>query len=98
MIRETCGTLRGALAHQAAREPLCGWCTHAEAIARASAEDIPRRPSAIWPPVAPEDARGHANVLDAEVAQYELDHPTGRGIHTADELACLRRKRGAGAA
>ena len=95
MIRETCGTLRGALAHQAAGEVPCGWCARAEAVARASAEEIPSRPSPAWPPVTPEQARDHAEILDREVARYELDHPTGRGIHTADELAARRKNRGA---
>ena len=94
-VRETCGTLHGALAHQAAGERMCGWCARAEAVARASAEGIPSRPSPLWPPVTPEQARAHAEILDAEVARYELDNPTGRGIRTADELAERRRKRGA---
>lgn len=99
MIRETCGTLRGAQAHHAAGEPLCGWCAHAEAVTRACAEDIPQRPSPVWPPVTPEQAREHRLVLDAELAQYEADHPTGRyrpmSAQVRDELAARRRERGA---
>jgi len=84
MIRETCGTLRGALAHQAAGEPWCGWCTHAERLARLAAEAIPGRPPApravprpavavhadAPAPVTAEEAAANAALLDAETASF----------------------------
>lgn len=80
--RETCGTLRGALAHQRAGEPLCGWCLLAEAAARIRAEGIPQRlspapgtPEALLAGVTPAEAAEHRAVLAAEVEAYERDHP-----------------------
>lgn len=43
--RESCGTARGAMAHQHAGERLCGWCAEAEAAARLRAEAYPSRPA-----------------------------------------------------
>jgi hypothetical protein len=38
MIRETCGTVEGWLAHQATSEPPCGFCVRAERVALIEAE------------------------------------------------------------
>jgi hypothetical protein len=79
MIREACGTKRGALAHEAQGEPLCGWCAHAEQVRRLSAERVARLPAAagFYQPVTAAEARQNAALLDAEVHAYELDrrHP-----------------------
>jgi hypothetical protein len=86
MIRETCGTLRGAKAHQAAREPWCGWCIHAERVVRLAAEAIPERPPSPLPalpapvlragaprPVTAAQAAANAALLAAELAEFEPD-------------------------
>ena len=79
MIRETCGTKRGALAHEARGESLCGWCAHAEQVTRLSAERVARVPAAagFYLPVTAAEARENAALLDAEVHAHELDrrHP-----------------------
>lgn len=80
--RETCGTARGALAHQTAGEPLCGWCLEAEAMARARAESVPRRPSpapstapGYLAPVTAAQAAANYALLGAEVEAFERANP-----------------------
>jgi hypothetical protein len=89
MIRETCGTLRGALAHQSGGEDWCGWCLHAERVVRLTAEAIPERPprpprplpmssAPVYTdaplPVTVKQAAANAALLDAEAATFsELD-------------------------
>jgi hypothetical protein len=72
-FRETCGTLGGAVAHQAAGEPLCGACTYADQLLRISAEGIPSRPKPPgWlAPVTPDQAVINAAVLEAELEALE---------------------------
>lgn len=84
MIRATCGSLRGAVAHGVAGEALCGWCLHAERLARLAAEAIPERPPAPRPvpravaavhadapaPITAEEAAANAALLDAETAAF----------------------------
>jgi hypothetical protein len=77
-FRETCGTLRGMLAHQAAGESPCGWCAQAEQAARLTAEamhPVPPVPVGGFMPVTEEEASVNRAVLEAEVAAFELDHP-----------------------
>ena len=80
--RESCGTARGALAHQTAGEPLCGWCLEAETAARLRAEAVPRRPAPApgtreecLAPVTPAQAAVNRAVLAAETEAWERDHP-----------------------
>lgn len=70
-----CGTLRGAIAHQTAGEPLCGWCVLGEAAAALAAEGLPRPSGMSHTPVTPGQAALNRGVLDAEVEAYERDHP-----------------------
>lgn len=89
--RESCSTIRGVLDHQAAREPLCGFCAHAEAVARVSAESIPERPQAVCgvlPPVTGRQASVHRNVLLAALDGFD-------GYAEDDELARWRAAKGA---
>jgi len=89
--RESCSTVRGVLDHQAAREPLCGFCAHAEAVARISAEAVPERPEAVsgvLPPVTERQASVNRNVLLAALDEFE-------GFTEGDELAKRRAARGA---
>jgi hypothetical protein len=72
--RPQCGTPQGALAHQAAGEPWCGWCRHAERLAALQAEGIPMPPPQARGPLAPVSAvqaAANARLLDTEVAAYE---------------------------
>ena len=80
MIRPVCGTMRGALAHQAAGEPWCGWCRDAERAAAMEAERFaspaerltgPSLPGGGYAPVTWEQAARNAALLDAEVLAYE---------------------------
>jgi hypothetical protein len=73
VIRDTCGTVRGAIAHQQAGEPQCGFCLHAELVARISAEGLA-------PPPASPNAVGavmRRRQLAAEVRAFEEHHPEG---------------------
>ena len=77
-FREVCGGLRGMLAHQAAGEDPCGWCLHAEQVARLAAEALrpaPREAVGGWLPVTDEEASVHRAVLAAEVEEFEGSHP-----------------------
>jgi hypothetical protein len=78
MIRDTCGSVAGILAHQAAGEPLCGWCSYAEQAHRIAAEGIPARPAAAAAiaarPVSAEDAAMHLAVLQREVIRFDRAH------------------------
>ena len=75
MIRESCGTVRGVLEHQAAREWPCGWCVHAEQAVRLSAERmVPMTPPGPFPPVTGLEAAANAFLLDHEVAEFERSH------------------------
>ncbi len=82
MIRETCGTFRGAIAHLTAGEEQCGWCQQAERCARLAAEATAPPPMPIGvpslAPVSAERAALNRNVLDAEVLAFEHERPTGR--------------------
>lgn len=81
-FRETCGTLRGMLAHQAAGEAPCGWCAQAEraaALAAEAARPQPAGPSGRFLPVTATEAEEHRRVLEAAVAAHERDHPEGTG-------------------
>ena len=86
MYRESCGTLRGAIDHQAAGEALCGWCLEEEAIVRLRAEAVPRRPTPapgtsteLLAPVSAVEASVNRAVLAAEAEAFERDHPEGTG-------------------
>lgn len=85
MIRASCGTLAGALAHAEAGERQCGWCAQGEAVARLEAERVPRRQPAADPvfrPLTAAQAERNAAVLAAEAQAYERDHPVaGNGDH-----------------
>ena len=76
MIRDTCGSVRGVLEHQAAREWPCGWCVYAEQVARISAERIAPAPfmSPLDMPVTQAEANANACLLDREVAAFDRDH------------------------
>jgi hypothetical protein len=75
VIREGCGTVRGLLAHQAAREWPCGWCVHAEQAARLAGERMMPLPAAgPFPPVTVQEAAANAFLLDREVAEFERTH------------------------
>lgn len=71
MIRPSCGTVRGALAHQAAGEAWCGWCAQAERSARLAAEAGPSLPGSPHGAVTAAEAQRHAQRLDIEVAAHE---------------------------
>lgn len=91
--RESCSTIRGVLDHQAAREPLCGFCAREEAIARLAAEAVPERPPAIPGDLRPFTAREqsvHRNVL-ATALGIGHEHPPVAAVQDAsDELASRR--------
>lgn len=79
MTRETCGSVSGLLAHQAAGEKPCGTCAYADQVRRISAEGIPARPSSPHcAPVTPQDAAQHRADLLAEVVSW--DREQGRRI------------------
>lgn len=78
MIRPQCGTVRGALAHQAAGEPWCGWCVNAERTARLSAESLPSLPGKAYAPVGDQQGARNAALLDAEVLAYETQWASER--------------------
>lgn len=96
--RESCATIRGVLDHQAAGEPLCGFCARAEAVARVIAEGVPERPPALADDVRPVTAReqsAHRNVLLAALGIAD-EYPHGSdGLDDADELARRRPAKGA---
>ena len=75
--RDTCGSLRGMIAHQSAGENPCGWCVTAEAAARLSAEAITWRPPPVGrlEPVSREQAAINAAVLDDEAKAWEQANP-----------------------
>jgi hypothetical protein len=77
MIRAACGTVRGVLEHQAAREWPCGWCVHAERVARLSAERLASLPEDRLLPVTPEQALANAWLLDRETAAFDREHRNG---------------------
>lgn len=94
MIRASCGTLAGALAHADAGERQCGWCAHGEAVARLEAERVPRRQPAAEPvfrPLTAAQAQRNAAALAAEAEAYERDHPvSGHGDrHHAEALRVI---------
>lgn len=74
MIRETCGTRAGLMAHQSAGERPCGWCDYAQQARRIAAEGIPSRPTPPgWlPPVSAEQAAHNAALLHSEVIAAEV--------------------------
>jgi hypothetical protein len=74
VIRPTCGTKHGFLEHQAASEWPCGWCIHAERVARLTAERLAPAVSPGYAPVTPDQAAVNARVLDHEVAGFDADH------------------------
>lgn len=77
MMRQTCGTKSGMLAHQSAGERMCGTCSYADAALRIAAEGIAERPSPAdrsLIPVSPDQARINALILDAEVQAWEREH------------------------
>lgn len=74
-IRETCGTLAGLLAHQAAGESPCGDCAHASHARRVAAEGVPSRPpGSLLAPVTEAEASEHRAVLSAETLAWERGH------------------------
>jgi hypothetical protein len=74
VIRENCGSVRGALAHQAAGEWPCGWCVHAEQVARLTAERIAPLPVAEgFVPVGDQEAAVNRAVLEREVAAFNRE-------------------------
>ncbi len=79
MVRDTCGSVPGALAHQAAGESLCGWCSYAEQARRIAAEGIAARlsppPETDVRPVSAADAAMHLAVLRREVTEFDRAHP-----------------------
>ena len=79
-FRETCGTLRGMLAHQAAGEAPCGWCAQAEQVARLTAEALRPTPRDDW------GLRGAAGALLPFADEPEDDLPV-----TEEEAAAERR-------
>lgn len=84
--RESCGTPRGAMAHQRGGERLCGWCAAAEAAARLRAEAYPSRPSApgrehLEPVTAMQASVNRAALVAAfEGIEWEPD-PAGHRLH-----------------
>lgn len=97
--RESCSTIRGVLDHQAAREPLCGFCAHAEAVARLSAEAVPERPPPRFDDLRPVPARQQSvnrNILLAALDGFEEDNPhASDDRYAADDLARRRAAKGA---
>jgi hypothetical protein len=76
-VRAECGTPAGIVAHEARGEAPCGFCAHAEQVARLSAEGIPSRlprPQATILPLEPASASEHARLLAREVAAFDRDH------------------------
>lgn len=102
MIREICGTRRGAIAHAAASEAQCGWCQQAERCARLAAEATARPPLPVGmgslEPVSAERAALNRNILDAEVKAFEHDHPHGTSTSLRNDLEARRQNRGVAAA
>jgi hypothetical protein len=88
--RDSCGSLRGMIAHQSAGETPCGWCVQAETTARLTAEAVTRRPERpdLLEPVTAEQATANAAMLAAEVEAYER----ARG---ATNVVPYRRRRAA---
>jgi hypothetical protein len=89
--RESCGGLRGMLAHQAAGEIPCGWCFQAEQVARLTAEAMRPGPRETggrrvtgggFLPVSEEETSARRAVLMAEVEAFERDHPEGSNWNT----------------
>jgi hypothetical protein len=76
IYRDSCGTLRGMIAHQSAGEDPCGWCVQAETSARLAAEAVTRRPSRpdLLEPVTSDQAAANRAVLAAEIEAYERGH------------------------
>lgn len=74
--RDSCGSLRGMIAHQSAGERPCGWCTAAETAVRLSAEAVTWKPvpAGAFDPVTPEQAKANADLLAAEVEAFERGH------------------------
>jgi hypothetical protein len=69
LVRPECGTPAGALAHQYAGEPWCGWCRHAERVAAAEAEGLAMP---YWyAPVTPERARSNLLTLAQALDGFE---------------------------
>lgn len=67
--RQACGTHLGLIAHNAADEPLCGECAHAELVRRVSVEAWPvvvRHPARR--PISRRQAEQNLAVLVAEMA------------------------------
>lgn len=84
--REICGSLKGALAHQAAGEELCGWCAQAERTAFLAAEaSRPQLPEPVggFLPVTELEASVHRAVLEAEVKAFEQAHRNDYGRRAA---------------
>jgi hypothetical protein len=81
VIRDGCGTLRGALAHVAAGEKQCGWCARAEAFAALEAEAMTPAPRAVPGPVTAVEAALNAAVLAAETAAWEHGNPSSGDRH-----------------
>lgn len=83
--RESCGTARGAMAHQEAGERLCGWCAEAEALARLRAEAIPSRPpvpgSELLAPVTARQASIHRAELDRALEGVEWEPDPHHRLH-----------------
>lgn len=81
MIRPECGTVQGLLAHQHAREYPCGWCVHAESVARLTAEKhapLPMAPSrALLLPVTGDQAQANLALLERELDAFEKAHRNG---------------------
>lgn len=79
MIRPSCGTLAGLLAHQAAGEKPCGTCAFEDGIRRLAAEGLPSRPTpAGWlPPVTRAQAAANAALLAAEAEEFDRTHRGG---------------------
>lgn len=73
MTRESCGTLAGLLAHQAAGEKPCGTCALEDAVRRITAEGVPTRPTpAGWlAPVTREQAALNRAELEGELDRIE---------------------------
>lgn len=67
----SCGTVPGALAHQEAGEPLCGWCAMGERVALLAAG---LAAPGFYPRVTEAQAAMNAALLASEVRAYEIDH------------------------
>jgi hypothetical protein len=79
VIRPSCGTLAGLLAHQAAGERPCGTCVYEDAVRRFAAEGLPCRPTPVgWlAPVTRAQAAENAALLLAEVEEFDRSHRGG---------------------